>query len=98
MCHSHCQSSNNFEFSAFCTSVRRWLADLPQLDPPLAAAVDLLDRRKPAASSTWFECEVEHVARSTEDMHAALGAVVVLSLWNAARIGKLTLGADVREF
>jgi hypothetical protein len=63
----------------------------PLLDPPLAAAADLLERRVATSELTWFECEVAHVAWNAEDMHAALGAGVVLSLWNASRTGHFSL-------
>jgi hypothetical protein len=78
-------------FSAFCIALRRWLTDSPLLDPPLAAAVELLDHRASARELTWFECEATQAAFYAEDMHAALGASVVLSLWNAARAGSFTV-------
>jgi hypothetical protein len=72
-------------------ALRRWLTGSPLLDPPLAAAVELLDHRASAQGLTWFECEATQAAYYAEDMHAALGASVVLSLWNAARAGTFTL-------
>jgi hypothetical protein len=87
MCQHHTGSPAGREFATFCTHLRRWLAGSPFLDPPLAAATELLHRR----TSTWFECEVAHVAWNSEDMHSALGAGVVLSLWNASRTGQFTL-------
>ena len=81
-----CQSHSN-QFAAFCGRLGQWLRDAPLLDPPLAAAAELLDTRSAA-----FECEYLHLARNAEDMHAALGAGVVLSLWNAARIGRFSFG------
>jgi hypothetical protein len=83
----HLRSTTDLDFSAFCSALRQWLADSPLLDPPLAAAADLLDRRL----AGWFECEIAHMAWNAEDMHAALGANVVLSLWNAARTGAFSL-------
>jgi hypothetical protein len=85
MCQSHHESPIAFDFSAFCGSLRRWLHNSPELDPPLAAAVELLDRR------AWFRCELTQLALNPEDMHAALGAGVVLSLWNASRVGKFSI-------
>jgi hypothetical protein len=91
MCIHHTHSSAEQDFSAFCLAIRDWLAAAPLLDPPLAAAADLLERRAASAGGGWFECEVAHVAWNAEDMHGALGAGVVLSLWNAARRGDLSL-------
>jgi hypothetical protein len=93
MCQHHTDSSQHLEFTAFCVALRRWLLGSLELDPPLAAAVELLGRRGSRASDppTWFECEITHVAWNAEDMHAALGAGVVLSLWNASRTGHFSL-------
>ena len=74
-------------------AIRRWLAEAPLLDPPLVAALELLDRRVTANGFTWFECEVAHLAWNTEDMHAMLGAGVLLSLWNGVRTGGLREGS-----
>jgi hypothetical protein len=83
MCQNPTKSpSTDQRFTSFCVSLRRWLADAPRLDPSLAAALDLLDRRVTAHGFTWFECEVTHLARNSEDIHSALGAGVLLSLWN----------------
>jgi hypothetical protein len=87
MCQHHADSSQHLEFTAFCIALRRWLAGSPLLDPSLASAFDLLSRREEKSERTWFECEVAHVAWNAEDMHGALGAGVVLSLWNASRTG-----------
>ena len=84
MCEHHTGAP---DFTAFCTRLRRWLSGSPLLDPPLAAAAELLARRG------WFECELTQVASNNEDMHSALGAGVVLSLWNASRSGAFTLPA-----
>jgi hypothetical protein len=65
------------DFQTFCDSVREWLRAAPQLDASLTATVDLLDRK------TWFECEVRHLVASATDIHAALGASVLLGLWQA---------------
>jgi len=91
MCQYHDESPANFDFAAFCGALRRWLNDSPELDPPLAAAIELLDRRPAADRCSWFECEVTHIALHPEDMHAALGAGVVLSLWNASRVGRFSI-------
>lgn len=93
MCQHHLDSASDAEntFTTFCVALRKWLGDSPFLDPPLAAAVDLLDRRTASSGLTWFECEVTHLAWNAEDIHAALGACVVLSLWNAKRAGTLSL-------
>jgi hypothetical protein len=86
MCQNHTGlSSANQGFSEFCVTLRRSLADAPLLDPPLAAALDLLDRRAGGNGLSWFECEVAHLAWNTSDMHSMLGAGVLLSLWNGAR-------------
>ena len=88
MCQHHTEpSATNQSFSAFCVALRHWLADAPLLDPPLAAAFELLERRVSAGRSIWFECEVAHLTWNAEDMHSALGASVLLSLWNGARSG-----------
>jgi hypothetical protein len=89
MCQRH-ESGADQGFTTFCLALRKWLGDLPFVDPPLAAAVELLDRRTHTSGVTWFECEVNHIAWNAEDMHAALGACVVLSLWNAARAGSFS--------
>lgn len=86
MCQHHNASHNQPEFAAFCAALGRWLADPPELDPALAAAMDLFDRPLPE-----FECEVAHIAWNAEDMHSALGAAVVLSLWNGHKAGQFTL-------
>jgi hypothetical protein len=91
MCEHHTDPSEHLEFTAFCVALRRWLTGSPLLDPPLSAAADMLDRRSATSEPTWFECEVAHVAWNAEDMHAALGAGVVLSLWNASRTGHFSL-------
>lgn len=72
----------NRDFSAFCVTLRQQLVGSPFLDPPLAAALELLDCRSNGHGFTWFECEVAHLAFNSEDMHMALGASVLLSLWN----------------
>ncbi len=89
MCHHDTGSPAGRDFAAFCAGLRHWLTASPLLDPPLAAAVELLDRR----ASGWFECELTHVAWQSEDMHSALGAGVILSLWNASHSGQFTLPA-----
>jgi hypothetical protein len=78
-----CAHSNttNQAFASFCEQLKQQLSASPLLDPPLAAALELLTLR-----GTWFECEVTHMAFNTEDMHLALGAGVLLSLWNGARL------------
>lgn len=91
MCQHHPGSDTDNRFTTFCVALHKWLGDSPFLDPPLAAAVELLDRREPSSGLAWFECEVTHIAWNAEDMHAALGACVVLSLWNAQRAGSLSL-------
>jgi hypothetical protein len=68
-------SSTDRAFQTFCDSVREWLRDAPQLDASLVATADLLDRR------AWFECEVAHLIANATDIHAALGASVLLGLW-----------------
>ena len=86
MCqHQTGSSSANERFSEFCVALRRSLTDAPLLDPPLAAALELLDRRMAGHGLDWFECEVAHLAWNTSDMHSMLGAGVLLSLWNGAR-------------
>jgi hypothetical protein len=87
MCEPQTGSSGQPDFAAFTIALRSWLADAPFLDPALAAAAELFDGR----SSGWFECEVAQVAWNAEDMHAALGAAVVLSLWNGVKAGVFTL-------
>jgi hypothetical protein len=79
MCVHHTEAGNE-RFFAFCEELRVQLAGSELLDPPLAAALELLERK-----TTRFECEAVHVAYNTEDMHSALGAGVLLSLWNGAR-------------
>jgi hypothetical protein len=91
MCSHHGPASTNAEFAAFCSAVHRWLAASPLLDPPLAAAAELLERQAASDGLGWFECEVAHVAWKSEDMHSALGAGVLLSLWNATRSGDFSL-------
>lgn len=90
MCQHHLASEIE-QFTTFCVALRAWLRDSPFLDPPLAAAVELLDSRDTSSGLVWFECEVTHIAWKAEDMHAALGAGVILSLWNAKRAGTLSL-------
>jgi hypothetical protein len=68
-------SSTEPDFQTFCDSVREWLRAAPRLDVSLAAAADLLDRRD------WFECEVNRLVANATDIHAALGASVLLGLW-----------------
>ena len=70
------------DFQAFCAAVRHWLASEHQLDPTLVAAADLLARRD-RCGSQWFECEVSHIAARADDMHAALGAQVLLEIWGS---------------
>jgi hypothetical protein len=92
MCKNHSQGTTEpAEFSAFCRAVHNWLSTASLLDPPLAAAADLLERRAATEGLGWFECEVAHIAWNAEDLHAALGAGVLLSLWNGARAGNLSL-------
>lgn len=86
MCQHHNEFPHQAEFAKFSGALRRWLADSPELDPALAAAIDLFDRPLPE-----FECEVAHIAWNAEDMHSALGAAVVLSLWNGHKSGQFTL-------
>ena len=92
MCQHHFASNSEPEFAKFCAALRRWLADSPELDPALAAAMELFDRPLPA-----FECEVAHIAWNPEDMHSALGAAVLLSLWNGHRTGQFTLPSTAWE-
>jgi hypothetical protein len=87
MCQHDTGLPDEQEFTTFCVGLRHWLAGSELLDPPLAAAAELLERR----TSGWFECEVAHVAWNSEDVHSALGAAVVLSLWNASRTGRFRL-------
>jgi hypothetical protein len=75
-----CVHDTEAGFLDFCTQLRAQLAGSELLDPPLAAALELLERK-----TSWFECEAAHVAWNAEDMHSALGAGVLLSLWNGAR-------------
>jgi hypothetical protein len=70
-------SSTERDFQTFCASLREWLRTAPQLDAALTATVDLLDRK------TWFECELRHLVANATDIHAALGASVLLGLWQA---------------
>jgi hypothetical protein len=77
MCDS--PTSDERDFQAFCASVREWLGAAPCLDASLAATADLLARRR------WFECEVVHLVANATDIHAALGASVLLGLWRADR-------------
>jgi hypothetical protein len=70
-------SSTQRDFQTFCASLREWLRTAPRLDASLAAAADLLDRR------AWFECELRHLVANATDIHAALGASVLLDLWQA---------------
>jgi hypothetical protein len=71
------------DFPSFCGAVRASLKDAPFLDPAMAAAADLLARRDKSAGQ-WFECEISHLARQTDDLHSALGARALLNLWSAA--------------
>jgi hypothetical protein len=70
-------SSSERDFQTFCDSVREWLRAAPRLDASLAATADLLDGR------AWFECEVAQLVANATDIHAALGASVLLGLWSA---------------
>jgi hypothetical protein len=80
-----CQHSPSVEnvFAAFCAELRQQLRASPLLDPPLAAALGLLELRSEAHAPMWFKCEITQLAFRSDDMHLALGAGVLLSLWNS---------------
>jgi hypothetical protein len=61
-------------FDVFRAAARAWLADAPVLDPPLAAAADVLATAVSAR-------HVLDLAHDANDAHAALGASAVLDLW-----------------
>ncbi len=65
------------DFDAFRAAALEWLVTAPTLDPPLAAAADVL-RAAPS------ERQMRDMARDTNDSHAALGATALLELWQAA--------------
>jgi hypothetical protein len=77
-------SPRDTDFWAFCDAVRGWLSSAPGLDPPLAAAAELLARRTPPG-----ERELASLTYRTDDAHAALGGTTILSLWSAVRSGAL---------
>jgi hypothetical protein len=66
------------EFSAFCKVVGAWLGDAAYLDPSLAAVADLIERTDVMAAD-----QVADMASDATDMHAALGASGLISLWGA---------------
>jgi len=84
-CEAMCDplSATDRDFQTFCGSVRQWLRSAPHMDAALTATVDLLDRK------TWFQCEVRHLVANATDIHAALGASVLLGLWQAVAGWKL---------
>jgi hypothetical protein len=76
-----CQQHPTAQFELFCEKLRQQLGEPEFLDAPLAAAAELLDRRL----TPWSTCELTRLAWNAEDVHSALGAAVLLSLWNGAR-------------
>jgi hypothetical protein len=64
------------EFDIFRDAARAWLATAPSLDPPLAAAVDVL-------ALAHSEHQLRRLAVDAADAHTALGARAVLDLRQA---------------
>jgi hypothetical protein len=65
------------DFAIFCQATRAWLAAAPCLDPPLAAAADLLDRGP-------LERSLGALWRDAADTHTLLGAHTLEALLEMA--------------
>jgi hypothetical protein len=71
-------SASAGEFPAFCEAVRTWLHQAKCLDPSLAAVADLVETMQARCA----EDQLVRLTRGAADMHAALGASALLSLWS----------------
>jgi hypothetical protein len=72
----------------FCGAVRSWLDGAAELDAPLAAVVELLEREL-ADEETRFVSSLRRLARDGTDARQALGADTLLTLWEGVSAGQL---------
>jgi hypothetical protein len=72
----------------FCGAIRSWLDGVAELDAPLAAVVELLEREL-GDEETRFVSSLRRLAQDGTDARRALGADTLLTLWEGVSAGQL---------